>query len=237
MSTRFVREELDGYWTAIKNATGHLPNPSAGLAGEVAQPGSEMQHSEQMPAASAANVLMQSIPGVRPQQGTARSYPSEPFDSASPGGSRLPPPSQLLPADQTLQQQQLPTSFQYSPAGKPNSSDFKTGNMPAAGLQHANSSGSNEEDKAQALNGDRKSQLKEKNRKAQKRFRERQKTKLAESEDKVTVMTTQLERLQAERATLIDRNAILEQVSSTQQLPFLPSRQSVVVQQEAESSR
>lgn len=37
-------------------------------------------------------------------------------------------------------------------------------------------------------------------------------TKLAESEDKVALMSQQIEQLQAERATLMDRNSILEQV-------------------------
>lgn len=140
-----------------------------------------MQSGEQLPSASSASALLHTLTGLRAQQPAGRSFPSEAFDSAT-QAARLPQPAgQLLPGDQTLQQQQLP-NFQYSPraGGKPASTDFKATSTPAAILpvqQPGNSSGSNDDEKAQALllNGDRKSQLKEKNRKAQKRFRERQK--------------------------------------------------------------
>ena len=140
-----------------------------------------MQGGDQAPPATSASALLHTLTGLRAQQ-PGRSFPSEAFDSAAQAANRLPQAAgQLLPGDQTLQQQQLP-NFQYSPrgGGKPAGSDFKVAGMPAAVLpvqQSGNSSGSNEDKDAAALlnNGDRKSQLKEKNRKAQKRFRERQK--------------------------------------------------------------
>lgn len=171
---------MDSY----KEAALGLPSLSAVTVVNGALLGGVMQAADQVPPATSASALLHTLTGLRAQQAAGRSFPTDAFDSATQAAGRLPQSvGQLLPGDQTLQQQQLP-NFQYSPrsGGKPASTDFKATGMPAAVLpvqQPGNSSDSNEDDKAQALlgNGDRKSQLKEKNRKAQKRFRERQKVR------------------------------------------------------------
>lgn len=217
MSRNFDAEAVQSFWENIQKATAQS-NSTAG--GQVAQriqpmPGADLATSQ------AATALLASLQGTGLTQQLGRMsgiYPPLQFDN----GTQAPQAhthveEHLLPiGNHQLQQHQQAASQLQQPSGKISSSEAFPAHLQAAvqPAQQPSGSDSDEEGRVRGAgaNGDRKSQLKEKNRKAQKRFRERQKSKLAESEDKVAAMAIQLEQLHNDRLRLENRNSVLEKV-------------------------
>ncbi|KAL3147225.1 hypothetical protein ABBQ32_002720 [Trebouxia sp. C0010 RCD-2024] len=215
MSRQFDAGTIQGFWTDIQKAT--LAQSAQPATGQVAQRVQQLPNTDSPDAQAARSALLASLTaaGLISQTGFPM-YPPPQFDSGNLTPQALSRVDDMLPIGaQQLQQAQSANQLQAS-AGRIDSAEAVTAQLPIVQPPVPHASGSESDDDARgrtaAANGDRKSQLKEKNRKAQKRFRERQKSKLAESEDKVAAMTVQLEQLHADRVRLENRNSVLEKV-------------------------
>lgn len=216
MSRHLDAETVSSFWTDIQKATAQ----SNSLAGAVAPRVPHMSGSDAATNQAAANALLASLTqgGLTSQRLMSSMYPPPQFDSGSlPSQALARVDEQLLPiGSHQLQQHQQSASQQQLPTSKISSSEAFPTHLQAAAQPATQPSASDSDEegrvKGTSTNGDRKSQLKEKNRKAQKRFRERQKSKLAESEEKVAAMTVQIEHLHSDRLRLENRNSVLEKV-------------------------
>lgn len=222
MSRQFDPEAIHSFLENIHKATAQSTQQAGGQVAQRVQhmPSAELSHSQ------AASALFASLQGQNLNQqrlGPMSMYPPLHFDSGALPPQAIPHVDEhLLPiGSHQLQQHQQPAGQLQHPGGKiTNSEAFPTPLQPAVQPAVQPSASDSDEDRAKgtATNGDRKSQLKEKNRKAQKRFRERQKSKLAESEEKVAAMALQLEQLHSDRLRLENRNSVLEKVLEMKEL-------------------
>ena len=180
MSRQFDAGTIQGFWTDIQKAT--LAQSAQPAGGQVAQRVQQLPSADSPNAQAARSALLASLTaaGLISQTGFPM-YPPPQFDSGNLTPQALSRVDDMLPIGaQQLQQPQSAGQLQAS-AGRIDSAEAVTAQLPIVQPPVPHASGSESDDDARgrtaAANGDRKSQLKEKNRKAQKRFRERQKVR------------------------------------------------------------
>ncbi len=178
MSRQFDAGTIQGFWTDIQKAT--LAQSAQPAGGQVAQRVQQLPNADSPNAQAARSALLASLTaaGLISQTGFPM-YPPPQFDSGTLTPQALSRVEDMLPIGAQQLQQPQPAGQLHASAGRIDSAEAVTAQLPIVQPPVPHASGSESDDDARgrtaAANGDRKSQLKEKNRKAQKRFRERQK--------------------------------------------------------------